>query len=134
MTPAPLTVASGDTLAKAKSEMELSAIRHLPVSDKGTLVGLLTQRDVLAHHGDSDTKVREVMHTDVVTVGPETAAHEAAYLILRHSIGSVPVVDDDGTLVGIVTDTDFVRAAYVLLGGRVSIEELLAEEHEADNL
>jgi len=134
MTPTPLTLAPGDSVAKALREMELSAIRHLPVVDKGAVVGLVTQRDLLAHRGSDSEKIRTLMHTDVVTVGPETAAYQAAYLILRHSIGSVPVVDDHGALVGIVTDTDFVRAAYVLLGGKVSIDELLAEEHEADNV
>lgn len=134
MTPDPLTVAEGESLGSARHEMELSAIRHLPVVSGGKLVGLITQRDVLAFRGPEDAPVSQLMHTDIHTVGPTTAAHEAAYLILRHSIGSVPVVDDHGVLLGIVTDTDFVRAAYTLLGGRVPVDELAAEEHEADNI
>jgi CBS domain-containing protein len=50
--------------------------------------------------------------------------------LLRHKIGCVPVTDERGRLVGIVTETDFVRAAYVLLGGRVPVEELAQEEEE----
>ncbi|MBT8494732.1 MAG: CBS domain-containing protein [Deltaproteobacteria bacterium] len=134
MSPDPVTLAPDDSVAMARREMELATIRHLPVVEDDNLVGLITQRDVLAHRGGEEVPVSELMRTDVVTVSPGTAAHEAAYMILRHSIGSVPVVDDDGKLVGIVTDTDFVRVAYTLLGGRVDPDELAAEEREADNL
>jgi CBS domain-containing protein len=134
MSPDPVTLSSDDSVAMARREMELATIRHLPVVDGDNLVGLITQRDVLSYRGSDDAPVSKLMRSDVVTVSPQTAAHEAAYMILRHSIGSVPVVDDHGALVGIVTDTDFVRVAYTLLGGRVDPDELAAEEREADNL
>jgi CBS domain-containing protein len=44
------------------------------------------------------------------------------------------VVDERECLVGIVTETDFVRAAYSLLGGRVPVDQLMDEEHEAEDV
>ncbi|ACY19316.1 CBS domain-containing protein [Haliangium ochraceum] len=135
MTADPTVLKPEDTLARADEEMMLGDIRHLPVVDRqGLLLGILSHRDVLAAGDGLDLPVSEYMAEDLVTVGPEVAAHEAAYLILRYAIGSVPVVDDDGHLVGIVTQTDFVRAAYGLLGGKVPVDQIELEEREADRV
>jgi CBS domain-containing protein len=128
MTKDPYVLTPGDRLAIARREMDLCAIRHFPVvDDAGRLVGVLSQRDVLACR-DSGARVGDVMSREVLTVSPETVAHQAAYLLVHHKIGCLPVVSDQGLLVGIVTDTDFVSAACVLLGGHVPIDELEREE------
>lgn len=135
MTADPTVMRPSARLEDVDREMKLSGIRHVPiVDDRNRLVGLITQRDLLAAGPDPTRRVREVMQTDVKTVSPDTAAHEAAYLLLRHSIGCVPVTDDDDFLLGIVTETDFVRAAYTLLGGRVPIDQLELEEKEAEQV
>ena len=135
MTDDPTVLRTSARLSDVDREMKLGGIRHIPiVDDHARLIGLVTQRDLLAAGRDLDRRVREVMQTDVKTVGPETAAHEAAYLLLRHSIGCLPVTDNDDVLVGIVTETDFVRAAYTLLGGRVPIDQLELEEKEAEKV
>ncbi|MBN2623451.1 MAG: CBS domain-containing protein [Acidimicrobiales bacterium] len=57
--------------------------------------------------------VRDVMTTDVVTVGPGASYGEIADRLLAHDISGLPVIDDDGTLVGMVTEADLVsREAY----------------------
>ena len=57
--------------------------------------------------------VRDVMTTDVVTVGPEATYGEIADRLLAHDVSGLPVIDDDGTLLGIVTEADLVtREAY----------------------
>jgi acetoin utilization protein AcuB len=132
MTPDPVTVAPSATVGQARAELSMGRIRHLPVVNDGVLVGLVSERDL--HNVDDDSApVSRVMTHDVQTIGIDTAAHEAAYLILRHAIGCVPITDG-GVLVGIVTDTDFVRVAYSLLGGSVPVDELEAEEREADQV
>ena len=115
-----------DRLDFADDVMSLGRIRHLPVLDNGRLVGIVSQRDLLASSLSSvlevDPKhrrsflraidVREVMTHPVITVGEETRASEAARLMLRHRIGCVPVVDADGAPLGLLTETDLLRAAY----------------------
>lgn len=120
-------------LARALDVVKNDRIRHLPViDDQGKLIGLVTQRDLLAAGDALDRRISDFMQAEIKTVGPDTPAYETAYLLLRHDIGCVPVTDDHGLLLGIVTDTDFVRVAYQCLGGVVPVDELEAEEREAD--
>jgi len=132
------TLPATASLNRAAGELDLGHIRHLPVVDgQGRLLGLLTHRDLLRHHrnrGAEPRSVADIMTRDIKTVAPDTPAHEAAYLLLRHAIGCVPVTDSHGVLVGIVTDTDLIQVAYRALGGVVPVEELTAEEREADNV
>lgn len=53
-------------------------------------------------------KVRDLMATEVVSIGPDVAIKEAARLMVESGVSGVPVVDDDGHLVGIITEADFV--------------------------
>ncbi len=135
MTTDVVTVRPRQQLKRAVTELQMGRIRHLPVVDeRGFLVGLVTQRDILSAELDLERPIAELMQSDIKTVDPQTPAYEAAYLLLRHDIGCVPVTDGDGRLVGIVTETDFVRVAYSALGGAVSVDQLEAEEREADRV
>ena len=133
MTTDVVTLRPRQHLARAVEAVKSGRIRHLPVIDEhGVLIGLVTQRDLLAAHESLHRPIADIMQRNIKTVSPETPAYEAAYLLLRHDIGCVPVTDDRGLLLGIVTDTDFVRVAYRFLGGAVPVEQLEAEEREAD--
>jgi CBS domain-containing protein len=135
MTREPTALPPQATVRRAREELDLSRIRHLPVVDRaGVLVGVVSLRDLLVAGEDPHLRLEQIMQTDVKTVGPDTQAHEAAYLLLRHAIGCVPVTDDGGRLVGIVTETDFVRIAYQHLGGQVPVDQLEDEEREAENV
>lgn len=136
MSPEPLAVHAEERLERAAHKMADRGVRHLPVVDhRGVLVGILSQRDVLlAGAAGQQRLVAEAMHTDVKTVAPDTHAHEAAYLLLHHRIGCVPVTGAGGRLLGIVTESDFVRVAYRLLGGQVPLDQLEEEEAEAERV
>jgi len=123
----PVTLRETDTIGEADAQMHLADIRHLPVVDRAhELVGIVSDRDIfrgLSRGGD--LRVSEVMSAEVLTVRPETPACEATLLMLEHKIGALPVLEAGGRrLAGMVTETDFVRIAHVVLGGdRLSIDE-----------
>lgn len=125
MTPAVETLGRNDALTLADDLMRQRRIRHLLVLDEeGALCGVVSQRDLfrgaLARalgYGESAQRkllgtlvVKEVMTTEVVTVGPDAPLGEAARLMLEHQIGCLPVVEGE-RLVGILTESDFVRRA-----------------------
>jgi CBS domain-containing membrane protein len=129
-----VTLNERTSAARALAELDERGIRHLPVVDReGNLVGVISRRDLQAsiRSGGGQQALAEIMQQDVVAVTPETPAHEAAYLMLHHGFGCIPVIDREGHLVGIATEFDFVRVAYVTLGGRVPVEERESEEKEA---
>jgi len=133
MTTDVVTLTPRQHVASAVSMMQSARIRHLPVvGDDNQLLGLITQRDLLAIGDHLTRPVSEYMQSEIKTVSPDTPAYEAAYLLLRYDIGCVPVTDNHGILLGIITDTDFVRVAYRSLGGMVPVDQLEAEEREAD--
>lgn len=111
MTTALVTVNAGETVTSAHAEMQVGVIRHLPVvDDRKRLVGVLSDRDVL-HARSGRAKISEVMTRDVITVRPDSPAVTAASIMLDEKISSVLVVDEDGTLVGMVTQSDYLDLA-----------------------
>jgi CBS domain-containing membrane protein len=109
-----VTVNEHDDLALAEQMLRLGEIRHLPVVRAGKLVGLLTQRDLLrsaADHAPRTTATADVMTRDPRAVRPSTSLVHAARVMLAHKYGCLPVCEEDGTLVGIITESDFVRFA-----------------------
>jgi CBS domain-containing membrane protein len=109
-----------DNLADAMAAMQELFIRHVPVVDEaGGLVGIVTQRDLLSleHKKDPVTQLRDVMRTDVATVTPDTPLRTAAETMIYNKYGCLPVVDD-GELVGIITETDFLKLAIFPLAPR----------------
>jgi CBS domain-containing protein len=121
MTTAVITMNPDDSLDAADTEMKLAGIRHIPVvDDRNHLVGLLSDRDILREfhrRGGKKLPVREIMTRSLHTIREGAPAHEAARIMLKHKISSVPVTGGDQQLVGMVTETDFLRVAYEALGG-----------------
>ncbi len=119
----PVAVSPQETLRTAWRIIRENWIRHLPVVERGRLVGIVTDRD-LRHalpsravgleiheipHLAEKVRIWEVMARAVVTIHREAPIEEAARLLLRYRIGALPVVKGE-SLVGIITKTDLVRA------------------------
>jgi CBS-domain-containing membrane protein len=127
MTVQPMTLRAEDHLDMSEDLMSVGRVRHLPVLDGERLVGVVSLRDLLAasltRALDFDPRdrrvflksvgVREAMSPRLITVHPNARLDEAASLMLRNRIGCLPVVDAAGALVGIVTETDLIRGAYL---------------------
>lgn len=122
MTPEPLTLSPEDTLLKALETMRLRAVRRLPVTVAGMLVGLVTEGDVKRAEPSTltaseegfnrvmeGTPISRIMIQNPVTVTPDTTLLEAAETIYNTKYGALPVVSG-GQVVGILTDNDLVRA------------------------
>jgi len=124
-----VTLTEDETLAHAQRCMARGRIRHLPVVRDGKLTGLITHRDLLAASFSIFAEVErneqrrifdtvgvvEAMHRDVVTVSPALGVAQAASILLENKYGCLPVVDEMGVLVGIVTEADFLRLTVRLL-------------------
>lgn len=121
----PVAVRVSDSLSTALKLFQTHAVHHLPVVDHGKLVGLVTKVDCLrarvngAHAG---TILKDLMAHPVLTVTPDTPLREALDRLLGRKFGCLPVVKDDGALVGIITGRDFARLS------RHHIEQSDAEE------
>jgi CBS domain-containing protein len=112
-----------ENLELAEWGMKEFRFRHLPVVEGVKLIGLVSERDLLrasvstldANQAllDDNLKryffVREVMSTDVVSVRPDALLADAARMMQARKLGCLPVTQEDGTLVGILTQSDFVR-------------------------
>jgi acetoin utilization protein AcuB len=123
MTRDPLTVPLETPVTDARRTMVERRIRHLLVTDGSRLAGIATDRDIRLNLPSPATSlsvweinylvarlsVESVMSKPVITVDPRRDAVAAARIMLEHKIGALPVVDA-GTIVGIVTETDILRA------------------------
>jgi len=128
----PVITVTPDTLVDdALRTMYQHHIRRLPVVDEGKLVGLVTRNGLReaappssatplsiwgTHYQLSKLKVRDVMITDVITVTPDNTIEEAATLVEKHKIGTLPVIDESKNLVGIITSTDLLHLMAQVLG------------------
>ncbi|MEE9446541.1 MAG: CBS domain-containing protein [Arenicellales bacterium] len=124
MTPDPIRLTPEDTLGTAHALMNDKHIHHIPVVETdGSLVGLISHRDVLAARSSTlnstsgthkDTPLADIMTTNVVSIMANTGILKAAQYIHNSRHGCLPIVDD-GQLIGIITEYDFVEVAINLL-------------------
>lgn len=105
-----VTVEPQETLDAAQSKMRRGAFRCLPVVERGKLLGIVTEKEIVQHEGQADRmRVSETMLRDFTMVDPSTKVHEAAKMLLDSKASALPVVED-GNLVGILTTSDILGA------------------------
>jgi CBS domain-containing membrane protein len=118
MTTAVITVHPNEPVGEAREDMRTGAFRHMPVVDQhARLIGIVSDRDLIRGAALGKRLIGEVMTRSPVTVTPDRPAHVAAELMLQNKFGALPVIEDDGRLVGVITETDFMRVARSALLG-----------------
>jgi len=137
MTPNPYTITPDTGVGDAWLFLIEHGLNRLPVMDRGKLVGILTKKDFgsrpdLNFRGTSiatryfsteetmalnKVKVRDILPINqaLVTIGPDAYIEQAAQLLQDNKISGLPVVDDDGRLIGIITQTDISQAFMEIL-------------------
>jgi CBS domain-containing protein len=129
-----VTLKETDDLALAEQMLRLGGIRHLPVVRDGKLVGLVTQRDLLrasATRPARTTAASEIRVREPVAVRPTTPLVRAARAMLERKFGCLPVCDEEGMLVGIITEADFVRFAADMVQDLDLVAEAVSGPHRA---
>ncbi len=124
-----LTVNEDESVDLVAFVMDREKIRNVPVEDsEHRLVGVVSYRSILRYVGGRSelpaggaTPVKEIMARDPVTVTPQSSTLEAIQLMRDRGVACLPVLDE-GKLVGLVTDRDFMPIAYDLLAERLASE------------
>lgn len=127
MTREPLTVGVDANVSEAAAIMGAHKLRRLPVVQAGIVVGMVARSDLLRgqavdpfslatdHAHAPQRTIGAVMSRSLVTTRADTPLEDAARLMLGHKIGALPVVRDSGSLVGILTESDTLRALITSL-------------------
>ncbi len=127
MTPDPVVAEATAPIFDVIERMQTDDIRHMPVLDRGELIGVISDRDLKAYSYDAVMRspngaqgrlrrpVSLLMSGDPISVEAEAELSEAVDLLLDNKIGAVPVLDPEGNVVGIISYVDVLRAARELL-------------------
>lgn len=137
MTQDVVTVEISTPIGDALDLIRSHKIRHLPVMEGDRLVGVVTDRDLRLGSGADGTApdgtVEAVMSEPAITTSPGTPVEGAARLMIERRIRCLPVIEDSA-LVGIITETDLIRAFVELMAGRerYSRLEILAPDRPGE--
>ena len=134
MTSKVITIDESSSLSEAINVLKRNRIRRLPVLRDDELVGIVSDRDLKEaspskatsldiwelHYLMSRIKVRDIMTRNPLTIHPDDTIEKAAIIMHDRKIGGLPVVDDKGKLVGILTEQDIFDALINITGARQS--------------
>ncbi|MED1802684.1 CBS domain-containing protein [Brevibacillus sp. HB1.4B] len=121
-----VTIQPSTTIGEALLLLRANRIRHLPVIENDSLVGIVSDRDLrdalpsrLLTHDDDDTvlhkPVADIMNQQVITAHPLDFIEDAALQLYEHKIGSLPIVEGN-RLVGLITESDLFSSLIELFG------------------
>jgi CBS domain-containing protein len=128
MTSNPCTIDAEKSVAYAAKMLRDEDVGLAPIVEGGKLIGMLTDRDiairVVAEEKDpGQVKVRDVASKQVVTIDPQQDLDEALRIMAKHQVRRLPVVEEDGQLVGVVAQADIAREGDERKTGKL-VEEI----------
>ena len=134
MTTDVVSVGPETSLLKVGKLMKDHHIRRIPVvNEAGQVIGIISDRDVRdaspskattldmyeMHYLLAELKAKNIMTAKPITVKPTDTVEQAALIMLDNKVGGLPVVDDAGKLVGIISDHDVFKAMVDITGARL---------------
>jgi CBS domain-containing protein len=123
MTSNPTAITPDTTAQEAARLMKSEDVGALPIVDDGRLTAVVTDRDLairaLGEGRGGETPVRDLASKDLVTIDPQQNLDEAARLMAEHQVRRLPVVEEDGRLVGILAQADVAQSGHDQLTGEV---------------
>jgi CBS domain-containing protein len=123
MTSNPRTIEASTPGVEAARMMKDQDVGSLPIMEGDRLSGMITDRDIalriVGEGRDAATSVGEIASRDLVTIDPDQSLDEAARLMARHQLRRLPVVEEDGRLIGIVAQADVAQLGDDSLTGEV---------------
>ncbi len=127
----PCAIEAHRSVAYAAKMLKQEDVGLAPIVENGRLVGMLTDRDivvrVVAEGKDPDSvNVRDVASSNLVTIDPRQELDEALNLMARHRVRRLPVVEEDGRLVGVVAQADVAKEAKPKETGQM-VEEISSD-------
>lgn len=116
MTKNPRSLESGSSVIEAARVMRDEDAGIVPIVEGDKLIGTVTDRDIAIRvvaegKAPDSTTVGEIASRELVTIDPQQDLDEALRLMARHQVRRLPVVEEDGKLVGIVAQADIARNA-----------------------
>jgi CBS domain-containing protein len=128
MTSNPRTIERSTTVAEAAQLMKSEDVGSVPITDGDRLVGVVTDRDIVVRavaegRDVQSTTVGDIASSDLVTIDPEQSIEEAVRLMGEHQVRRLPVVEEDGRLVGVLAQADIAAAGYDQTTGQL-VEEI----------
>jgi CBS domain-containing protein len=114
MTSGPRTIDAGQSVAYAAKMMRDEDVGLAPIVEDDRFIGMLTDRDIAVRvvaegKNPNEVTVGEVASKQVVTIDPQQDLAEALRIMAKHQVRRLPVVEEDGRLVGIVAQADVAR-------------------------
>jgi CBS domain-containing protein len=124
MTSNPRSLESGSSVLEAARVMRDEDTGIVPIVEGDRLVGTVTDRDIAIRvvgegKDPSSTTVGEISSRELVTIDPQQELDEALRLMARHQVRRLPVVEEDGKLIGIVSQADVAKHASTKQTGDV---------------
>lgn len=128
MTPNPSTVQPTTSIVEAAQVMKSEDAGVVPVVDGEQLIGMLTDRDIviriIAEGRDANsTTVGDIASRQLVTIDPQQEIDEAVRLMSQHQVRRLPVVEEDGRLVGVIAQADIAQTTDAATAGQM-VEEI----------
>ncbi|RLI90365.1 MAG: transcriptional regulator, partial [Candidatus Altiarchaeales archaeon] len=119
------------TVGEAIKEFIKSTHQNMPVTKNGNLVGIINAKDLLRNLDKLDKPIIEITRRKIIVARPDLNLDDAARLMFRYGFKKLPVIDDNGKLVGIISNTDILRSHIERATPRKvdMIKNLIESEH-----